>query len=58
MANERKMPLNEPLPFGKGTRVMQARRYKGKQLTKEDLILVFLVAGMVLVALWIGIQIL
>ncbi len=37
---------------------MQAWRDKGKQLTREDLILILLVGGTVLLAIWIGIQIL
>ncbi len=37
---------------------MQAWRDKGKLLTKEDLILILLVGGTVLLAIWIGSQIL
>lgn len=37
---------------------MQASRDKGRQLTKEDLVLILLVAGTVLLAIWIGSQIL
>lgn len=37
---------------------MQAWRDKGKQLTKEDLVLVLLVGGTVLLAIWLGSQIL
>lgn len=33
---------------------MQARHIKGRQLTKEDLVLILLVAGTVLLAIWIG----
>lgn len=37
---------------------MQAWRNKASQLTKEDLILILLVIGTVLLAVWIGSQIL
>lgn len=37
---------------------MQSWRDRGKQLTKEDLILILLVGGTVLLALWIGSRIL
>lgn len=33
---------------------MHARRDKARQLTKEDLILILLVVGTVLLAIWIG----
>ena len=37
---------------------MHARRDKARQLTKADLILILLVVGTVLLAIWIGNQIL
>jgi hypothetical protein len=37
---------------------MQAGRDKGRQLSKEDLIITLLVAGTVLLAIWIGMQVL
>jgi hypothetical protein len=46
------------LLFEKGARVMRARQEKMTQLNKEDLIVILLVIGTILLAIWTGKQIL